>query len=76
MRVADDCPISGTKNVRVPSTGDYVEYNCPVCGRFRVSSTAIRLAGDEDQGLLFDALKVAKQNLDPDEIPMISNLSC
>jgi hypothetical protein len=75
MKETDHCPISGDTWVRRPTTGDYLEYNCPTCGRFRVTRTAMKLAGEKDQGLLREALQVAKHSTRPGEVPIISNLS-
>lgn len=75
MKTTDACPISGTPDTRVPSNGDYFEFDCPVCGHYRISGTAMELAGDDDQPVLFDALQAAKRSVEPDQIPMIANLS-
>lgn len=75
MIESSDCPISGTKGVRVSATDELVECDCPMCGRFRVSRTALALAGDNDQVVLFDALKAAKAAASFDEVPLITNLS-
>ena len=75
MQTGPNCPISGDPDVLLPSTGDYAEYDCPTCGRFRITGTALELAGDHDQDLLRTALDVAKHSAEPGEVPVISNLA-
>ena len=74
MNPGPNCPISGDPDTLQPKTGDYAEYDCPTCGRFRISRTALQLAGDDDQELLRTALEIAKHAADPDEVPTIRNL--
>ena len=37
----DKCPISGDPVETLPTTGDYIELDCPTCGRFRISGSAL-----------------------------------
>jgi hypothetical protein len=37
----DICPISGDPVASLPTTGDYIEFDCPTCGRFRISCLAL-----------------------------------
>ena len=69
------CPISADRDVLQPSIGDYVEYNCPTCGRFRISGTAFELVSEHDPETLKTALNVAKLSADPGQVPMIKNLT-
>jgi len=75
MRQSANCPISGNKDALIGFDGEFVEYDCPVCGRFKIGRAALELASDEDQGLLREALQVAKHAADAGEVPAISNLS-
>ena len=69
------CPITGDENSLRVSAGDYREYDCPTCGRFRISGTALALAGANDQDVLRAALDVARHSTPSGQVPMISNLS-
>ncbi|HEY8574923.1 MAG TPA: hypothetical protein VIL88_01145 [Devosia sp.] len=67
-----DCPVSGEQATEHPTTGDYREYDCPTCGRFRISRTVLALAPDNPETLKA-ALETAKRAA-PGEIPFISNI--
>ena len=69
---AVDCPVSGDQAIERPTAGDYREYDCPSCGTFRISRTALALAPDSPETLKA-ALEIAKRAA-PDEVPLISNI--
>lgn len=67
-----ECPVSGDQAVERPGAGDYVEYNCPVCGTFRIGRTVLTL--EPQRPTLQLALEVAKGAASPFEVPLISNV--
>ena len=40
MEKTNTCPISDEPAEALPKTGGYHEFDCPSCGRFRISDTA------------------------------------
>lgn len=68
------CPVTQEPAVKIQSTGDFDEYDCPSCGVFRISSTAIALSGDNPE-VLREALEAAISQAWPGEVPMIDNVS-
>ncbi len=69
------CPISGHASALETRLQDSRQFNCPECGRFRVSGTALHLFEInpnryDRRGLLAEAKCRAK----PGEIPLISNI--
>ncbi len=67
------CPVSGDPATKREGDGDFVEYDCPTCGTFRISRTVLALA-PENPEILQVALHVAKEAADPGEVPLISNI--
>ena len=58
------CPISGDPAQSLPTTGDYIELDCPTCGRFRISGSALKsmteLSRQEKEALLSKAKRDAQ----------------
>lgn len=67
------CPITGDLAQVAPATGDFKEFDCPTCGRFKISNTALALAEGQPE-LLQEALVAAKSRAN-DQVPTIDNLS-
>lgn len=45
----DKCPIcKGVAKEALPRIGDFAEFICDVCGRFRITGTALETARHED----------------------------
>lgn len=40
-KVSEECPISNELAEVILTTGDYREFKCSSCGRFRISSSAL-----------------------------------
>ena len=68
------CPVTQELAVKIQSTADFDEYDCPSCGVFRISSTAIALSEDNPE-VLREALETAISQARPGEVPMIDNVS-
>lgn len=67
-----ECPITGDISPVIVGV-DFKEFDCPTCGRFRISGTVqVTHAGKHDE--LARALKNAQMRVNPDQVPMISNL--
>jgi hypothetical protein len=54
------CPISGEPAEEVPGDGDYLEFTCPTCGRFRMSENTYKSIQDSEDVLRRSALTNAK----------------
>jgi predicted RNA-binding Zn-ribbon protein involved in translation (DUF1610 family) len=72
----DRCPISDEPaEVAIPTDGDFAEFDCPSCGRFRISRTALkaikRLPRKEKEALLNKARSDAQGG---EGIPLIRNI--
>lgn len=71
----DICPISGDPVDSLPTTGDYIEFDCPTCGRFRISGSALEsmteLSRQEKEALLSKAKRDAQGG---DGIPFIRDV--
>ena len=68
-------PDSGHANALETRLSDSHQFNCPECGRFRVSGTALQLFKlnphrYDRRGLL----EQAKNRTNPGEIPLIANI--
>jgi hypothetical protein len=68
------CPITGDPVRISPAPGDFQQYECPTCGVFRISKTALALA-DENNEVLREALIAARNQAGEGETPVIDNLS-
>jgi uncharacterized radical SAM superfamily protein len=66
------CPISEDLSP-VTVAGDYKEFDCPTCGRYRVSNT-VMVTHEGKHEELAEALQQARRRVSSDQIPMISNL--
>ena len=73
--INDTCPISRDPAKAVLSTSDYYEFDCPNCGRFRISELALEhiaeLSRQEREALLSQARSDAQGG---DGIPLIRNI--
>jgi hypothetical protein len=72
--ISDQCPVTNEPAQQAQmSTGDFAEFTCPTCGRFRVSQWAVQQLSDMPQALANDALAKAKKRaeIDGDEVPVI-----
>lgn len=67
------CPITGDV-ATLTRTGEWTEVRCPTCGAFRVSDTALKLAGEQTD-ILKEALVAAKAQATQGDLPTIDNLS-
>jgi hypothetical protein len=66
------CPVCGRRSEHEQTTGDFTEIDCPDCGRFRISGTALQIFRDfEDQDEKRAALEAAKRETAPGELPFI-----
>jgi hypothetical protein len=71
----DYCPISDEPAETSPTDGDFAEFDCPSCGRFRISRTALKtitnLPRKERETLLNKARSDAQGG---EGLPFIRNL--
>ena len=67
------CPITQDPSEVRGKSGDYTEFDCPTCGVFRISGTAMALAGDKPETLA-EALHVAKLAAEDGSVPLIDNV--
>lgn len=70
----DQCPVTNEPAQQAQaSVGDFTEFTCPTCGRFRVSRSAVEQLSDMPEELSVDALAKAKKRaeIDGDEVPVI-----
>lgn len=67
------CPITKDPAKIRADTADYIEFDCPTCGVFRISSAALALAVT-NPATLADALHVARQAAENGETPLIDNV--
>lgn len=73
MMTTTPCPITKDPAEVRAKTADYTEYDCPVCGVFRISDAALALAGDNPETLA-EALHVAKTAAEGSGTPLIDNV--
>ena len=55
------------------STGEFAEYDCPTCGRFRISRTVLTMMPDKPEVLRHELYR-AKWLTKAGDIPMIANI--
>ncbi len=70
----EQCPVTNEPAQQdQSSTGDFAEFTCPTCGRFRVSRSAVQQLSDMPEALATDALAKAKKRaeIDGGEVPLI-----
>lgn len=71
----DTCPISDEPAELIPSDGDFAEFVCPSCGRFRISRTALRLIKNLSRRRREALLNKARSDAQGgDGIPFIRNI--
>jgi hypothetical protein len=75
MEKTNTCPISDEPAEALPQTGGYHEFDCPSCGRFRISDTALEqiqaMSRREREALLSEA----KRDVQGGEgLPFIRNI--
>lgn len=71
----DICPISGDPVESLPKTGDYIEFDCPTCGRFRISGSALEAMSELSRQEKETYLSKAKGNAQGgDGIPIIRDI--
>ena len=71
---SEQCPVSNEPAQQASSSaGDFAEFTCPTCGRFRVSRSAVQQLSDMPEALATDALAKAKKRaeIDGSELPVI-----
>lgn len=70
----DRCPISfEPAQEELSGIQDVVEFICPVCGRFRITGTALAMILHKDPDTRESALAQAKTNAKEGEIPTIDS---
>ncbi|TWA35482.1 hypothetical protein [Sinorhizobium medicae] len=69
-----NCPISNEPaQEALPRLGDFAEFTCPTCGRFRITGTALEMIRSRDfDGRQF-VLTQAKCKAPEGEIPVIGS---
>lgn len=67
------CPITHEPATVADTTGDYVEFNCPSCGHFRISRTVLIMLPDNPEVLRHELYR-AKSLTKAGEIPLIANV--
>jgi hypothetical protein len=72
MEGIQNCPITGHASKTI-KTGDFTEFNCPECGRYRVSGTVLVTHAEHDEELKGELMR-AKLRAAPGETPMIANI--
>lgn len=68
------CPISDEPVKALPSGGDFLEFVCPSCGRFRISRTALRLIKNLSRRRRETLLNKARSDAQGDGVPFIRNI--
>lgn len=69
------CPISDEPVEVIPTVGDYAEFDCPSCGRFRISRTALKLIAKRSRRRRETLLDKARADAQGgDGIPFIRNI--
>jgi predicted RNA-binding Zn-ribbon protein involved in translation (DUF1610 family) len=69
------CPISDEPVEVIPTDGDYAEFDCPGCGRFRISRTALRLIANRSRRKRETLLDKARSDAQGgDGLPFIRNI--
>jgi hypothetical protein len=71
--MTNPCPITKDPAKIRAKTADYTEFDCPVCGVFRISEAALALSGDNPETLA-EALHVAKIAAHGGDVPLIDNV--
>jgi predicted RNA-binding Zn-ribbon protein involved in translation (DUF1610 family) len=71
------CPISDEPVHEVlPRTGDFAEFDCPGCGRFRISRTALKTIKNKSRAEREALLNSARSNAQGGEgIPFIKDIA-
>lgn len=72
---SDHCPISDEPaQEALPRDGDFAEFNCPTCGRFRIAISSLKkirnYARDDRTALLYQAVR----NAPKDAIPVVRDI--
>lgn len=71
----DKCPVcNNTAREALPRMGDFAEFICDDCGRYRVSGTVLEIFRHKDKATRQSSLEVAKRRVEAgDKIPMITS---
>ena len=72
----DYCPISEEKVEAIsPISGDFAEFNCPSCGHFRITRTALKMIKNLPRNERETLLNKARSDAQGGEgIPFIRNI--
>lgn len=69
------CPITEEAAARRPETaGDFEEFRCPFCHKFRISRTAMDRIAKYPLDRRLELLALAREVAGDDEVPFISNV--
>ncbi|MBB3237387.1 hypothetical protein FHS20_004284 [Phyllobacterium endophyticum] len=69
------CPISNEPVDLISTASDYSEFNCPSCGRFRISPAALKLIVNHSRRRRESLLDKARADAQGgDGIPFIRNI--
>ncbi|WP_234895721.1 hypothetical protein [Sinorhizobium medicae] len=72
--INDDCPVSNEPAQEALSRlGDFAEFTCPTCGRFRITGTALEMIRGLDLDGRQFALTQAKSKAPEGKIPVIDS---
>lgn len=69
------CPITEEAAARRPETdGDYEEFKCPFCHKFRIGRAALAAIGKYPLDRRIEILALAREVAGDDEVPFVSNV--
>ena len=69
------CPITEEAAAkRSESSGDYEEFKCPFCHKFRISRTALGQIGKYPLDRRIELLALAREVAGDDKVPFVTNV--